>query len=84
MLPGEPARRDGEPSMVYRGRLMYWHLDGGEAPDYDSLDIDTRSRWTMLASSMEHIVQQAPRVDPPGGFTARSGGPGLVGSASFD
>lgn len=58
----DPQRLPGEPSMVYRGRLMYWHLDESDVP-YTSLDSATRDRWTMLASGMERLMEKAPRID---------------------
>jgi hypothetical protein len=77
----EPKREDGEPCMVYRGRLMYWHHDP-DAPPYETLDVTTRSMWTMLASGMERIMKTAPRDTEdaaPAGFTPHAGGPGIVG-----
>ena len=87
VLDGEPTRRDGEPSMVYRGRLLYWHLNP-DAPPYDGLDVTTRSRWTMLASGMDGIMARAPRdADDPvlrRGFSRHEGGPGVVGPVTFN
>lgn len=84
MPDDEPTRREGEPCMVYRGRLMYWSLSLDERP-YDALNMTERSAWTMLASGMDAIMLKAPR-DPEasGGFTPHSGGPGIVGPAAFD
>lgn len=85
-MQDEPKRNEGEPSMAYRGRLMYWHHDP-DAPPYETLDISERSRWTMLASGMDDIMLKAPRdPDDPrvrGGFTPHTDGPGVIGTATF-
>lgn len=83
---GEPTRKEGEPSLVFRGRLMYWHHNP-DAPPYDTLDVDARSMWTQLASAMDDIMLKAPRdsddTEVSGGFSRHAGGPGLVAPAAF-
>lgn len=79
----EPKREDGEPSMVYRGRLMYWHWDPDGVP-YEDLDASTRSRWTSLASGMDDIVKRTSKDEGKGGFTRHEGGAGVVGPAEFN
>jgi hypothetical protein len=43
---------------------MYWHLDLVNAPPYEELSPGDRDKWTMLASGMERLMEEAPRRDP--------------------
>jgi hypothetical protein len=81
-MTDEPKRNEGEPCMVYRGRLMYWSFDMDDQPPYETLSVTERSHWTMLASGMDRIMKTAPRDTEdaaPAGFTPHAGGPGIVG-----
>lgn len=76
----EPKRNPGEPSMVFRGRLMYWHLNP-EGPPYEELNVE----WTIAGGGLcwpaAWSASATPRTGDHPGFTPHVGGPGQVAVA---
>jgi hypothetical protein len=74
-MSDEPKREANEPSMVYRGRLMYWTFDAPDERTWEELSVTERSRWVMLANGSDDIVKQAPRDPGDPGYERYRGGP---------